>query len=447
MKRAVAQLENYLDRIEGHTKGKVVIATVFGDVHDIGKSLVNTILTNNGYTGRRPRQAGPGRDDHQRRDRGEGRRDRALGPAGLDLEADAAVHRRAARARARVPVLIGGAAINRDFRRRVLYPKGKESDEVYEPGVFYCKGRLRRARHGRRAVRRGGARVADREEIRDEADELRNRPVEEDTGPAGHRRLGPLRGRHRQPDPRASRSGACARSTSTSIRSSLPRRHVLFKLHWGGRGKKGESGGRFVEGTTARRASRRSSSGCGRSRTTCARAQAGYSPATPTGNELVIFDPEDHDREVRAARLPRQPATIASAWPTSTAAGLRGAGRRRAAGGDRRLGGDRADHAARGRRRGRRAAVQPHGPRVQAAEGKRRMGCTRGPPRPRDRARPGPPLFLGLSGLPGAVQHEKVERLLAMSEIGIVLSGGHRARAEQSNGGDHRPPPQAVYFG
>jgi 5-methyltetrahydrofolate--homocysteine methyltransferase len=50
MKRAVARLENYLDRIEGHTKGKVVIATVFGDVHDIGKSLVNTILTNNGYT-------------------------------------------------------------------------------------------------------------------------------------------------------------------------------------------------------------------------------------------------------------------------------------------------------------------------------------------------------------------------------------------------------------
>src|SRR5205807_9171330 len=48
MKRCVARLENYLDRIEGHTKGTVVLATVFGDVHDIGKSLVNTILTNNG---------------------------------------------------------------------------------------------------------------------------------------------------------------------------------------------------------------------------------------------------------------------------------------------------------------------------------------------------------------------------------------------------------------
>ena len=50
MKRAVARLENYLDKLEGYTKGTVVLATVFGDVHDIGKSLVNTILTNNGYT-------------------------------------------------------------------------------------------------------------------------------------------------------------------------------------------------------------------------------------------------------------------------------------------------------------------------------------------------------------------------------------------------------------
>src|SRR5205823_8856165 len=50
MKRAVAHLENYLEKKEGYTKGKVVLATVFGDVHDIGKNLVNTILSNNGYT-------------------------------------------------------------------------------------------------------------------------------------------------------------------------------------------------------------------------------------------------------------------------------------------------------------------------------------------------------------------------------------------------------------
>jgi 5-methyltetrahydrofolate--homocysteine methyltransferase len=50
MKKAVKHLEQFLEKAEGYTKGKVVLATVYGDVHDIGKSLVNTILSNNGYT-------------------------------------------------------------------------------------------------------------------------------------------------------------------------------------------------------------------------------------------------------------------------------------------------------------------------------------------------------------------------------------------------------------
>src|SRR5205085_11754452 len=50
MKKAVRHLELFLEKAEGYTKGKVVLATVYGDVHDIGKSLVNTILSNNGYT-------------------------------------------------------------------------------------------------------------------------------------------------------------------------------------------------------------------------------------------------------------------------------------------------------------------------------------------------------------------------------------------------------------
>ncbi len=50
MKKTVAHLEQYLDKLDGASKGKVVLATVYGDVHDIGKNLVNTILSNNGYT-------------------------------------------------------------------------------------------------------------------------------------------------------------------------------------------------------------------------------------------------------------------------------------------------------------------------------------------------------------------------------------------------------------
>ena len=50
MKKSVAYLEEFMDKVEGASKGIVVLATVYGDVHDIGKNLVKTILSNNGYT-------------------------------------------------------------------------------------------------------------------------------------------------------------------------------------------------------------------------------------------------------------------------------------------------------------------------------------------------------------------------------------------------------------
>ena len=49
MKAAVAYLEPLMERVEGQEKGTIVLATVKGDVHDIGKNLVDIILTNNGY--------------------------------------------------------------------------------------------------------------------------------------------------------------------------------------------------------------------------------------------------------------------------------------------------------------------------------------------------------------------------------------------------------------
>src|SRR5207247_3342296 len=138
MKRAVAQLERYLDKIEGYTKGTMVLATVFGDVHDIGKSLVNTILTNNGYTvvdlGKQV-PIGTIIDAAKEHDA------TAIGLSALLVSTSKQMplciqelHSQGLQ----FPVLIGGAAINRDFGLRALYPGGRESDEVYDPGVFYC---------------------------------------------------------------------------------------------------------------------------------------------------------------------------------------------------------------------------------------------------------------------------------------------------------------------
>jgi 5-methyltetrahydrofolate--homocysteine methyltransferase len=49
MKAAVSYLEPHMEKVEGSTRGTMVLATVKGDVHDIGKNLVDIILTNNGY--------------------------------------------------------------------------------------------------------------------------------------------------------------------------------------------------------------------------------------------------------------------------------------------------------------------------------------------------------------------------------------------------------------
>jgi 5-methyltetrahydrofolate--homocysteine methyltransferase len=136
MKKAVAQLEPYLDRLEGTSKGKVVLATVYGDVHDIGKNLVYTILANNGYTVY---------------DLGKQVPVNTIIEKAIEVEADAIglsallvstskqmplcvqeLHKR----NLSFPVLVGGAAINKQYGQRISFVDG---EQPYAAGVFYCK--------------------------------------------------------------------------------------------------------------------------------------------------------------------------------------------------------------------------------------------------------------------------------------------------------------------
>jgi 5-methyltetrahydrofolate--homocysteine methyltransferase len=136
MKKSVTYLEQFLERLEGTGKGTLVLATVYGDVHDIGKNLVKTILSNNGYTVH---------------DLGKQVPAETIISKAVELKADAIglsallvstskqmplivneLHRRGLN----FPVLIGGAAINRRFGRRILMT---DQNEFFEPGVFYCK--------------------------------------------------------------------------------------------------------------------------------------------------------------------------------------------------------------------------------------------------------------------------------------------------------------------
>jgi 5-methyltetrahydrofolate--homocysteine methyltransferase len=136
MKKAVSHLEQYLEKKEGLSKGMVVLATVYGDVHDIGKNLVKTILSNNGYDVIDLGKQVPAETIITRAAEAGAT---AIGLSALLVSTSRQMplivnelHRR----KIEIPVLVGGAAINRRFGRRILFT---EEGAAYAPGVFYCK--------------------------------------------------------------------------------------------------------------------------------------------------------------------------------------------------------------------------------------------------------------------------------------------------------------------
>lgn len=133
MKAAVNELERYLVKEEGTSKGKLVLGTVYGDVHDIGKNLVKTIFQNNGYTvydlGKQvPLQEFLDKIDQVKPD--------AVGLSALLVATSKQMKlfvEHARKTKMTLPILCGGAAINSNYINRIA-----KEDGIYAPGVFYC---------------------------------------------------------------------------------------------------------------------------------------------------------------------------------------------------------------------------------------------------------------------------------------------------------------------
>ncbi|MFL5662183.1 MAG: dihydropteroate synthase, partial [Ktedonobacteraceae bacterium] len=142
MKRAVAHLEGYLEKTEGYTKGKVVLATVFGDVHDIGKNLVNTILSNNGYT---VYDLGKQVPLNTILDKAIEVNADAIGLSALLVSTSKQMPlcvKELYKRGLNFPVIVGGAAINRSYGRRILFVDEQTPDTTpvaYDHGVFYAR--------------------------------------------------------------------------------------------------------------------------------------------------------------------------------------------------------------------------------------------------------------------------------------------------------------------
>jgi 5-methyltetrahydrofolate--homocysteine methyltransferase len=442
MKRAVAQLEQYLDKIEGYTKGTVVLATVFGDVHDIGKSLVNTILTNNGYS---VVDLGKQVPIGTILDAAQEHKATAIGLSALLVSTSKQMPlcvQELQQQKLDYPLLIGGAAINRKFGLRALYPGGKDSEDIYEPGVFYCKDAFEGLATMDKIID-PEAREALVAKVREDAARLRtegDEPEELDTSDASVRSEASTD----NPIPEPPFWGVREIDVDLDEVYAHLDTHVLFKLHWGGRGVKGEEWKRLLDEDFRPRLERM----WAEQDYLHPRALLGYFPCYSEGNEIVVLDPEDRETELERLYCPRQPKadriSLADFFRPKDSGELDVVAVQAVTAGD-----EVTEVMARLEAEGEFAEqLFTHGLGVQTAEGMAewlhwRVRNDLGIPQTQGRR-----YSWGYPAVPEQSEHEKVYRLLeATDRIGLRLSGGYAVEPEQSTLALIAHHPQAGYFG
>ncbi|MDP6346168.1 MAG: vitamin B12 dependent-methionine synthase activation domain-containing protein, partial [Alphaproteobacteria bacterium] len=307
MKAAVAHLEPYMDRAEGEQKGTIVLATVKGDVHDIGKNLVDIILSNNGYQvinlGIKQPVANiiAAAREHDAD---------AIGMSGLLVKSTTVMRENLeemSRQQVRLPVMLGGAALTRRFVEedcvqayaaasgRVAYARdafdGLNLMEKVVTGGFdehiAARDGRRRPVNRRRQLGRPTLpqRPMDLAEVRTRREEL-HRGVEPPAPPFLGNRL----------------------VEEVPIRALLPflNERMLYQFHWGFR-KQGRSLDEYMEWArdevkpilvdlVAR---------CEAEEILHPRAVYGYYWAASDGDDLVLFG-DDQRSELTRFSLPRQ---------------------------------------------------------------------------------------------------------------------------------------------
>jgi 5-methyltetrahydrofolate--homocysteine methyltransferase len=303
MKKSVAYVEGFLERKEGVSKGTIVLATVYGDVHDIGKNLVKTILSNNGYgvvdLGKQvpadtiiSKAVEIGAD--------------AIGLSALLVSTSKQmplIINELQRRGLKFPVLIGGAAINRRFGRRILLT---DSGDFYEPGVFYCKDAFEglSTMDGLSDTQRRPELLA---RIRRESEMELGRQTSSTRGAAGEADRSSVVPVENIPQPPAWGPRLVKEMPLDAVFQHLPK-NELFRLSWGAKNTHGEAWVKLQAEYEARlNAMRRQAL-----QDPWLKPQGiyGYWPVQSQGNELIVYAPESLDSgspvELQRFNFPRQ---------------------------------------------------------------------------------------------------------------------------------------------
>ncbi len=347
MKAAVAHLEPSMDKVEGSTKGSIVLATVRGDVHDIGKNLVDIILSNNGFTvhnlGIKQPIANVIEAFHTHKAD-------AIGLSGLLVKSTLVMRDDLGvlnENRMSPPVILGGAALTRSYVEDDLRTQ-------YEGPLYYAKDAfdgLRLMREITDPAAREANRVPPRVPVKDKAAPAAVEDAErvgqvaarsaDQLAEEAEQRFG-LRDPSDETPAKQSAPAIAASSAATLARSSLPHEHavpqppfwgsrvleridlkaalayvnetMLFQVQWGFRRKSRspEEWQRYL-GTEVRPIYRDLVRRCIEESILECRGVYGYWPCNSDGDDLILYEPpkdgagaNEHGPEMMRFTFPRQ---------------------------------------------------------------------------------------------------------------------------------------------
>ncbi len=310
MKLAVAHLEPHMERVQGadgetagSAKGTIVLATVKGDVHDIGKNLVDIILSNNGY---RVVNLGIKQPITAIVEAAEEHDADAIGMSGLLVKSTVVMKDNLQELNQRGladrwPVILGGAALTRSFVDQDLA-------EVYDGEVRYARDafeglRLMDALVG--APRAGGTQSAVLPERRTRRVSSTPRPVDEQEAPDTRRSDVALD----TPVPRPPFWGSrVVKGIPLADYLAYLDERATFLGQWGLKPTRGGDGPGYEDlvETEARPRLRMWLDRLHTEGILEAAVTYGYWPAVSEGNDLVVLDPADHEQELERFTFPRQ---------------------------------------------------------------------------------------------------------------------------------------------
>ncbi len=298
MKQAVAHLEPHMERSEAANRGTIVLATVKGDVHDIGKNLVDIILTNNGYT---VHNLGIKVSITEMVQAAQERAADAIGMSGLLVKSTLVMRDNLIELNERdlsgIPVILGGAALTRTFVERDLR-------EVYQGRLFYGKDAFEGlAVMDKLAKIRSGDLVDDSFGRTIRASSVAKPRLHRERSAGTTERSGSVAGDNPVFSPPFLGTRIVKGIALDDIAEYL-NETALFRHQWGYRPQPSEPDAEFK--VRLRLELRRQLDRVRTEQILNPQIAYGYFPAQSEGNDLVIYDPGGSGAETARFRFPRQ---------------------------------------------------------------------------------------------------------------------------------------------